>query len=253
MDGLWIILIALSGVVSSSHGWISVPTLEVTVRPGDNVTLYCDCRPSRGEYIVWFRNCSHEYQPTLVLDSKGEKLWSSAGLILRPRFDLVKNNYTDSYGLLITNVTDSDEGLYYCATEKTKVEDKEYNTRRHIYTYGNITTKLILDSSEPQGDVHDTLEDCSLCWKLLFSLCPSVAILSSMFILQLCRETAKRLQVDEKRTDTRVQIPPIQDEDVFHAALELHQATQRPKRMKIWSSDITACTYSVVRTSDLMM
>ncbi|XP_047435220.1 uncharacterized protein LOC125004572 isoform X5 [Mugil cephalus] len=214
MDGLWIILIALSGVVSSSHGWISVPTLEVTVRPGDNVTLYCDCRPSRGEYIVWFRNCSHEYQPTLVLDSKG---------------------------------------LYYCATEKTKVEDKEYNTRRHIYTYGNITTKLILDSSEPQGDVHDTLEDCSLCWKLLFSLCPSVAILSSMFILQLCRETAKRLQVDEKRTDTRVQIPPIQDEDVFHAALELHQATQRPKRMKIWSSDITACTYSVVRTSDLMM
>ncbi|XP_047435222.1 uncharacterized protein LOC125004573 isoform X2 [Mugil cephalus] len=249
MDGLWIILVALSGVVSSNHGWISVPTLEVTVRPGDNITLYCDCRQPFGVYTVWFRNCSHENQPTLLLS----QFSAYRNIIKHPGFEFVKNGSTDSYDLLIVNVTDSDEGLYYCGTQKEIVVDKEYITTRHVYRYSNITTRLIVNSSEPQGDVHDTMEDCSLCWKLLFSLCPSVAILSSMFILQLCRETAKRLQIDEKITDTRGQIPPIQDEGVFHAALELHQATQRPKRMKIWSSDITVCTYSVIRTSDLTM
>ncbi|XP_047435215.1 uncharacterized protein LOC125004572 isoform X1 [Mugil cephalus] len=253
MDGLWIILVALSGVVSSSHGWISLPTLEVTVRPGDNITLYCDCRRPSGASTLWFRNCSHENQPTLVLDSTDQKLWTPADKLVCPCFEFVKNFSTDSYDLLIRSITDSDEGLYYCGIKKAIVEDREYITTRHVYRYGNITTRLIVDSSEPQGDVHDTMEDCSLCWKLLFSLCPSVAILSSMFILQLCRETAKRLQVDERKIDTGGQIPPIQDEDEFHAALELHQATQRPKRMKIWSSDITVCTYSVIRTSDLTM
>ncbi|XP_047435223.1 uncharacterized protein LOC125004574 isoform X1 [Mugil cephalus] len=249
MEGLHIALFVISGVVSCSHGWISVPTLEVTARPGDNITLYCDCRQSFGAYTMWFRNCSHENQPTLLLSQFN----AYRNFIKLPGFEFVKNSSTDSYDLLIVNVTDSDEGLYYCGTQKEIVEDGKYITTRHVYRYSNITTRLIVDSSEPQGDVHDTMEDCSLCWKLLFSLCPSVAILSSMFILQLCRETAKRLQVDEKRTDTRGQIPPIQDEDEFHAALELHQATQRPKRMKIWSSDITACTYSVIRTSDLTM
>ncbi|XP_047432022.1 uncharacterized protein LOC125000541 isoform X3 [Mugil cephalus] len=247
MDGLWIILVALSGVVSFSHGWISVPTLEVTVRPGDNITLYCDCRPSRGEHIVWFRNCSHEYQPTLVLDSTGEKLWSSAGLILRPRFDLVKNNYTDSYGLLITNVTDSDEGLYYCATEKTKVEDKEYNTRRHIYTYGNITTKIILDSRDPRP--HTTPSDCSMCWMLLYSLCPVCAgvssFLSSLLVYHFCRKRAKDHQVDEQNADTG-QTRLNQGEDVCYAALEIRQPSQRPKN-KRQSSDFS--TYSAVNTS----
>ncbi|XP_047432053.1 uncharacterized protein LOC125000567 isoform X2 [Mugil cephalus] len=137
MDGLWIILVALSGVVSSSHGWISVPTLKVKVRPGDNVTLYCDCRQS-GVYIVWFRNCSHENQPTLVLRVKDYYEWTDT------HFEFVKNVSTDSYDLLITNVTDSDEGLYYCGTEKPVVEEKEYIISRHIYTHGNIKTKLIL-------------------------------------------------------------------------------------------------------------
>ncbi|XP_047432031.1 uncharacterized protein LOC125000541 isoform X4 [Mugil cephalus] len=198
----------LGGVVSFSHGWISVPTLEVTVRPGDNITLYCDCRPSRGEHIVWFRNCSHEYQPTLVLDSTG---------------------------------------LYYCATEKTKVEDKEYNTRRHIYTYGNITTKIILDSRDPRP--HTTPSDCSMCWMLLYSLCPVCAgvssFLSSLLVYHFCRKRAKDHQVDEQNADTG-QTRLNQGEDVCYAALEIRQPSQRPKN-KRQSSDFS--TYSAVNTS----
>ncbi|XP_047435219.1 uncharacterized protein LOC125004572 isoform X4 [Mugil cephalus] len=146
MDGLWIILVALSGVVSSSHGWISLPTLEVTVRPGDNITLYCDCRRPSGASTLWFRNCSHENQPTLVLDSTDQKLWTPADKLVCPCFEFVKNFSTDSYDLLIRSITDSDEGLYYCGIKKAIVEDREYITTRHVYRYGNITTRLIVAS-----------------------------------------------------------------------------------------------------------
>ncbi|XP_047431998.1 uncharacterized protein LOC125000541 isoform X1 [Mugil cephalus] len=246
MDGLWIILVALSGVVSSSHGWIPVPTLKVTVRPGDNVTLYCDCRQS-GVYTAWFRNCSHENQPTLVLSLIDPKLWTSAGLVLRPRFEFVKNNSTDSYDLLITNVTDSDEGLYYCGTEKPVVEDKEYITTRHVYTYGNITTKLILDSRDPCP--HTTPSDCSMCCMLLYSLCPVCAgvssFLSSLLVYHFCRKRAKDHQVDEQNADSG-QTRLNQGEDVCYAALEIRRPSQRPKN-KRQSSDFS--TYSAVNTS----
>ncbi len=71
-------------VVSCSHDWISGSVLEVTIRPGDNITLYCDCKASTGEYMVWYRNCSHENQPSLVLKSK-----VGLGLVkIFPRFQL---------------------------------------------------------------------------------------------------------------------------------------------------------------------
>ncbi|XP_047432043.1 uncharacterized protein LOC125000567 isoform X1 [Mugil cephalus] len=240
MDGLWIILVALSGVVSSSHGWISVPTLKVKVRPGDNVTLYCDCRQS-GVYIVWFRNCSHENQPTLVLRVKDYYEWTDT------HFEFVKNVSTDSYDLLITNVTDSDEGLYYCGTEKPVVEEKEYIISRHIYTHGNIKTKLILDSSDPRP--HTAPSECCMCWMLLYSLCPVCAgvssFLSSLLVYHFCRKRAKDHQVNEQNADTG-QTRLNQGEDVCYAALEIRQPSQRPKN-KRQSSDFS--TYSAVNTS----
>ena len=58
-----------SGAVVSFQNVLSNPVLELIVRPGENVTLYCDCNSSTGVYIIWFRNCSHENQPTFVLET----------------------------------------------------------------------------------------------------------------------------------------------------------------------------------------
>ncbi|CAK6953559.1 hypothetical protein KUCAC02_016153 [Scomber scombrus] len=106
-------------VVSCSHDGISGSVLKVTVRPGQNVTLYCDCKPSTGIFIVWYRNCSHENLVPRTKYDKGDAINKDHTAIMNPfpHFHLVKNQSTESYDLLIKNITDSDEGLYYCGTE----------------------------------------------------------------------------------------------------------------------------------------
>ncbi|XP_068583717.1 uncharacterized protein [Cebidichthys violaceus] len=248
MDGLHIFLVALLGVASCSHDWISGSVLEATVRPGDNITLYCDCKLSSGVYIVWYRNCSHENQPSLVLDVNLQ--WSATLDLARvmnplPRFHFVRNFYSESYDLLIINITDSDEGLYYCGTEQKTVEDKEYVGSKTLYRYGNISTRILFNSSETPH--HETPHDCGVCWILLFSLCPAFAVLSSLLssllVYHLCQKKAPEPQADQQRPPARLH----QDEDVCYAALEIRQASQRPKKKKTQSSEFS--TYSAINTS----
>ncbi|XP_044202527.1 uncharacterized protein LOC122979269 isoform X2 [Thunnus albacares] len=158
MDELHIFLVVLLGVVSCSHDGISGSVLEVTVRPGDNITLYCDCKTSAGVYIVWYRNCSHENQPSLVLKLNREA-WKqntdTAGFLNPlPHFHFVKNQSFESYDLQIMNVTGSDEGLYYCGTEQTKMAGEDKISPRKIYRYGSITTRILLNK-----DVHQKMLD----------------------------------------------------------------------------------------------
>ncbi|XP_044045970.1 uncharacterized protein LOC122873385 isoform X2 [Siniperca chuatsi] len=246
MDWLHIFLVVLLGVVSCSQDWISGSVLERTVRPGDNITLYCDCKTSSGVYIVWYRNCSHENQPSLVLNA-AQSRGATGFLNLPPRFHFVWNNSSKSYDLLIRNTTDSDEGLYFCGTQELKVYDKEYITHRYDYRYGNITTKIILDSSKSHH--HETQQDCSMCWMLLFSLCPAFAVLSSLLSSLVIYHLSKKKepQVDQQRPDTQGQTRLNQNEDVCYAALEIRQASQRPKKKKTQSSDFS--TYSAINTS----
>uniref|UniRef100_A0A3Q2E6V9 Ig-like domain-containing protein n=1 Tax=Cyprinodon variegatus TaxID=28743 RepID=A0A3Q2E6V9_CYPVA len=120
--------------------YISASMLEVTVRPGENITLYCDCKALTGVFIVWFfKNCSREEHSVPFLDqlAKEKKF---------PRLKFLKNNSSQSYDLLVMNVSSSDQGLYYCGTEKVQVE-KDKNEKiiaKDVYTYGNITTRLTL-------------------------------------------------------------------------------------------------------------
>uniref|UniRef100_A0A4W6G8H9 Ig-like domain-containing protein n=1 Tax=Lates calcarifer TaxID=8187 RepID=A0A4W6G8H9_LATCA len=121
--------------------------LQVTVRPGDNITLYCDCKASAEEFIVWYQNCTHENQPSLVLKLK-EDPWKPTSnpanyINSLPRFHFVKNRSFDSYDLLIMNITNSDEGLYYCGAGQRKVEDEKYITSKNVYSYGNVTRILL--------------------------------------------------------------------------------------------------------------
>ncbi|KAI9519148.1 hypothetical protein NQZ68_031420 [Dissostichus eleginoides] len=250
MDGLHILIYVLLGVVSFTHDWTSGSELERTVRPGENITLYCDCKLSTGVYIVWYRNCSHENQPSLVLDRNVRRRdFMDIKHVMNSllRFHFVRNSSSESYDLLIINITETDEGLYYCGTEQLKVEKEEHITRRHLYKYGNISTKIqftVLDSSEP--DHQETPQDCNgVCWMLLFSLCPAVAalssLLSSLLVYHLCKK--EEPQTDQQTPQTRQN----QDEDVCYAAVEIRPASKRPKKKTTQSSDFS--TYSSINTS----
>lgn len=63
-----------------------------------------------------------------------------------PRFKYLKNESSNSYDLMIINVTNSDEGLYYCGTLETKVKQDENKNifSQESYLYGNMTTKITL-------------------------------------------------------------------------------------------------------------
>nr|XP_040025263.1 uncharacterized protein LOC120813332 [Gasterosteus aculeatus aculeatus] len=244
MDGLHTFLVALLGVASCSHDWISG---SVTVRPGDNITLYCDCKLSSGVFIVWYRNCSHENQPPLVLKVKSSYNLDSDTkdyLKVLHHFQFVRNSSSNSYDLLIMNITDSDEGLYYCGTEESKVEDKEFIGPKTLYRNGNVTTRISIspDCSDSPLQTPECL--CPLCWTLLVSLCPAIAVLSSvlssLLVYHLCEKEAPQ---PDQQTPQRRQHG---DEDVCYAALEIQQISHRPKK-KIQSSDFS--TYSAINTS----
>ena len=119
---------------------LSNPVVELTVRPGEDVTLYCDCKLSANVNIVWYRNCSHENQPTLTLNWKDRHHGIFDYIENGSNFsnlNMMWNDSSNSYNLLIKNITDSHLGLYYCGTEK-----REVNKENYIYTYGRINTRI---------------------------------------------------------------------------------------------------------------
>ncbi len=198
--------------------------MEMKVSPGDNITLYCDCTVTLGSVVEWIRNCSHENQPSLIIDYM--KLY----LKIFQRFTFIQNSYNNSYNLHITNISVSDLGLYYCAKLETKVNENEkgFISRSEVYSYGNRTTRLSLKGKKTvsyynivcclcnSGKLYLLSEvtllklifiidlclfyseqvtscsepsappDCVLCWTLLFSVCPVCVLLSFISVLCLC-------------------------------------------------------------------
>ncbi|XP_016360084.1 uncharacterized protein LOC107702323 [Sinocyclocheilus anshuiensis] len=144
--------------------------VEMKVRPGDNITLYCDRSLTLGSVVVWIRNCSHENQPSLII---GFKQW---GLEIFQHFSFIHNSYNNSFDLHITNISVSDLGLYYCVEEENKLHEDEqgilYSSK--VYYNGNRTIRLSLEESTSAPP------DCVLCWTLLFSVCPVCVLLSSL-------------------------------------------------------------------------
>ncbi|XP_040891085.1 uncharacterized protein LOC121180035 isoform X2 [Toxotes jaculatrix] len=211
MDGLFIFLVILLGVAFCSQDQTSQSVLEVTVTPGDNITLYCDCKSSTGVYIVWYRNCSHEHQSTLVLQTISFIKETDP---LKSKFQFLSNSSSKSFDLLIMNITDSDEGLYYCGTEEMKMDKGEYITQRKIYSYGNVTMRIKCDTSKPHH--RETIQVCDLCWMLVysFSTCPAFAVLCSLLYSLQIYHLSKEPQVDERRSAIRGHTTGNQDEDM---------------------------------------
>ncbi|XP_019215968.1 uncharacterized protein LOC109202621 isoform X1 [Oreochromis niloticus] len=236
---------------------ISGSVVDLTVRSGDNITLYCNCKTSSKEFLVWYRNCTHENQPSLVLKLE-EDSWKpttdQATLVNSlSRFHFVKNQSSGSYDLLIINISYSDEGLYYCGIGKRKVEQTSVINLKYIYRYGSIFTRILINSSNQHYSTSTstdclTTPDCSMCWKLLFILCPASSVFSSFLVSLLVHHICQK-KVDQPKPEMSGKARRNQDEDVFYATVKTGQATQRPKKKMTYSSEF--CTYSAINTSKL--
>ncbi|KAI4873143.1 hypothetical protein NFI96_025290 [Prochilodus magdalenae] len=124
MERSRVALITLLCVLIAS---ISGLVVEMRVKPGDNATIYCDC-PRRTRYtVIWLRKSSHKVEPSLIRFTEASEL---------PRYSFKWNSSSQTYDLLVENITESDLGLYYCAlnTSGGRLPD--------VYYEGNRTTFL---------------------------------------------------------------------------------------------------------------
>ncbi|KAI4886463.1 hypothetical protein NFI96_028510, partial [Prochilodus magdalenae] len=122
---------------------ISGSEVEMKVRPGDNVVLYCDCVMKPGTSIVWFRKSSDKDQTPLII---------SADVLIQPAFSryyFIKN-LSNTRDLLVTKVSESDLGRYYCAVWERKSIN---GIQRDVYHNGTRTTRLSLLGKVEGGDV----------------------------------------------------------------------------------------------------
>ncbi|XP_056092175.1 uncharacterized protein LOC130071403 isoform X2 [Rhinichthys klamathensis goyatoka] len=223
--------------------------VEMKVRPGDNITLYSDRSVTLGFRFVWIRNCSHENQPSLVID------FMKLDLEIFKRFSFVHNRSSNSHDLHITNISVSDLGLYYCAEVERKVnkDEKGIISSSEVYYYGNRTTRLsfaekVTLCSGP-SDITSTLplSDCVLCWALLFSVCPVCVLLSSLCVYCLFQRKTTDAATDQKDHLKSGNTIEGEEEEVCYASLDVITRRQKQRKTKrVQCSDFS--TYAQVRT-----
>ncbi|KAL6467207.1 hypothetical protein MHYP_G00250110 [Metynnis hypsauchen] len=245
------------GILFFSLKLVPGAEVEKPVKLGDDVTLYSDCVWKIGFNAVWFRNCSHEHQPPLIITST-DLMHSTL-----PRYSAVWNPSNQTHDLLVKNVTESDLGLYYCAIHEKKVTKANSGVilNEDVYHYGNTSTRLSLSGKITISDLLilvtltpsiPPVSDCSICWKLLVSVCPVCVLLSSTCVHCIYRNrSAAQFKPDQRETDRRKsqRKNEAEGEEVCYAALDLPSRGQKrlkKKKKRVETSDFS--TYSEVRT-----
>lgn len=111
--------------------------VERVIRPGDNVTLLCDCYSTVGWDIHWVRGCTPLVQPIAI---------SSYESLIRP---IARYSVGQSSSLTIENITESDLGFYYCAKVESKPSNGKHSkvTDEEIYRICNTSTKLLFEGN----------------------------------------------------------------------------------------------------------
>ncbi|KAL7856246.1 hypothetical protein AOLI_G00198500 [Acnodon oligacanthus] len=170
------------------------------------------------------------------------------------RYSLVWNPSSQTHDLVVKNVTESDLGLYYCAVHEKKTA---HQLQKDVY-YGNRTSRLsFFDFTFPCANAPQTtpalpLSDCSVCWKLLVSVCPVCVLLSSV-ISSLCvycicynKMKAANFTSDQRVGKKRTTLNEV-ERDVCYSVLDLKSGGQRRLKKRTENSDF--CTYSEVKGS----
>ncbi|KAL6467206.1 hypothetical protein MHYP_G00250100 [Metynnis hypsauchen] len=168
---------------------ISGAEVEMRVRPGDDVTLYSDCVWKSGFNTVWLRNSSKEQYPPFIIST--EDFMRGA----HPCYSFVWNPLSETHDLLVRNVSESDLGLYYCAVHEKKITEDETGVilSEDVYHYGSTITRLsLLDTTIPSADPSTPpVSDCSVCWKLLVSVCSVYVLVSTTCGYCICKHKTK--------------------------------------------------------------
>ncbi|XP_053533377.1 uncharacterized protein LOC124626525 isoform X2 [Ictalurus punctatus] len=254
METSRVALIALVCVVFSGQKRISGAEVEPRVRRGDDVTLYSDCVWKSGFYPVWFRNCSHQNQPRLMISFQ-DLLHDPF-----PRYSFVFNVSTNVHDLLIKNVTESDVGVYYCAVRENNItKDKDgVIISTAVFHYGNRWTRLsVLEEASPGVTVSPNtptpcVSEWSVSWKLVLGVCAVCVLLSSLLssicVYCLCTNTTKEERADQRRSGKRQsQRSDEVGDEVCYASLDIQNLHKKKKRKRrVQHSDFS--TYSEVRT-----
>ncbi|XP_026990821.1 uncharacterized protein LOC113635524 isoform X1 [Tachysurus fulvidraco] len=249
METSRVALIALVCVLFFSQKRISGAEVEMRVRPGDDVTLYCDCVWRDGFYPVWFKNCS-EKDHTPVIISSYKVIHGDF-----PRYSILLNVSSNTQNLLIKNITESDQGLYYCALSEKKVTDNEKGPIQStdVYHYGNRSTRLFV-LAEPCHSLSEESVSC-VSWSQVFSVCVVCVLLSSLLssicVYCVCTNTTKaRIKADLTGSDKRTTLrrEEVGDDEVCYASLDIQKLERKKMKRKkrIQHSDFS--TYSEVRT-----
>ncbi|XP_056092158.1 uncharacterized protein LOC130071392 [Rhinichthys klamathensis goyatoka] len=235
MERARVTVVIFACVLFCEHQSVFGTEVDMRVKTGASITLYSDCDIPLGSHIVWLRNCSHEHQPLLLIDSSKLFLWTF------PRFSFVQNSSSNSYDLHIENVSVSDEGIYYCAIDERKVNDV-HGVIGSQYQYGNRRTHLsVLESKSFHTEtfnITSTFPVSDLYSKLLFSVCPVCVLLFSISVYCLCQ----RKTTVSAATQTENSFFEREDE-VCYASLN---TLSMLKKKRLQSSDFT--TYTEVRT-----
>nr|XP_055060723.1 uncharacterized protein LOC129444234 [Misgurnus anguillicaudatus] len=178
------------------------------VKPGDNITLHCDRPLTRGLGIMWIKNSSYEFQPSLMIDYRKMNKETIS------RFSFPKNSNISSFDLHITNITVFDLGLHYCAEYEKKFKDDEKGMYLfEVYYYGNQTTRLSLAVTSCSADFNNTVSpppvsDCILSWMLLVSVCVVCFLICFICVYCFCKrkttglESAKMLTANVMKMDS---------------------------------------------------
>ncbi|XP_036416203.1 uncharacterized protein LOC118800147 [Colossoma macropomum] len=158
----WCICPLLLLLSFSKPCWGSSSTIDVTVRPGENVTLPCNVPFSTD--MVWYQQSNDELK--LIISVVRGNLQKDSVVNYNANsshFQLSAESVNDSLNLVIVAVGESDAGLYYCGGRLSRQ-----------YRHFGKAIRLTFPGAER------TEKGTGLCWKLLIT---SACILALALLL----------------------------------------------------------------------
>ncbi|XP_057205922.1 signal-regulatory protein beta-2-like [Triplophysa rosa] len=126
---MWVSFIICVSIIfqltyTGEAGVVSQPDPVMSVSVGDNVTLHCFILKNTNDPIVWYKQTSRQQLYIIAMTQKYMNIPDFYNEFkFQKRFSVEKA--TGQCHLKITNVTASDEGMYYCGWKKFEIDFAE--------------------------------------------------------------------------------------------------------------------------------
>ncbi|XP_048851772.1 uncharacterized protein LOC125720409 isoform X4 [Brienomyrus brachyistius] len=241
MDTTCISLIVLLGLGCSSQERKSEEAVLRVVQLGDNITLHCDVKYELD--TIWYRKCSHENQPLLNM--------SGYGFMLNPlpQYSFVWNNLSASFSLSIKNITESEQGLYFCSTKYLKhyAGQDGKTSGEDANRFGNITIRLLIadDSNGTIRTPSGSAAGMTQSWVPVLSVTVAVLLCAPLSLGTYWLGKRQGLkQATAKQRITRFNDEEEEEGQLNYATLKIRKGPRPSRKKPDQNSD--SCTYSEV-------